>query len=236
MYSNQSEAAMDTHIELRHVARVFRKNGQAVRALEGVDLAFARGSWTVVVGLSGSGKSTMLGLMGGLDRATEGEVRVDGQDLGTLTSDALADYRREKVGFVFQSFNLVPTFTALENVCLPFVPYGVPRQDAEEKAWAVLEQVGMTGRAGHLPGEMSGGEQQRVAIARALVNDPELLLADEPTGELDARTGEKVHELLSKLHRERGMTIVMTSHDPRVAERAPEVVRLEDGKVVAHTK
>ncbi|NLC55670.1 MAG: ABC transporter ATP-binding protein [Armatimonadetes bacterium] len=225
---------MDYHVELKRVTRVFAKNGEQIRALDGVDLAVARGSWTVVVGLSGSGKSTMLSLIGGLDRATEGEVWVAGNDLGKLSSDALADFRREKVGFVFQSFNLVPTFTALENVCLPFVPYKVARAQAEKKALEVLEQVGMLARANHLPGELSGGEQQRVAIARALVNDPELLLADEPTGELDTRTGEKVLELLSKLHRERGMTIVMTSHDPRIAEQAPAVVRLEDGRVVAH--
>jgi len=222
---------MDHHIELRGVTRAFTKNGEVIRALDGVDLAFARGSWTVVVGVSGSGKSTLLSLVGGLDRATEGEVLVEGRNLGALTSDELADFRREEIGFVFQSFSLIPTFTALENVCLPFVPHGVARAEAESKAWAVLEQVGMTGRAGHLPGELSGGEQQRVAIARALVNDPALLLADEPTGELDSRTGDKVMEILRKLHQERGMTIVMTSHDPRIAEQAPAVVRLDEGRV-----
>ncbi len=177
-----------------------------------------------------------LGLIGGLDRATQGQVRVADRDLGALTSDELAEFRRQKVGFIFQSFNLVPSFTALENVCLPFVPYGVPRSEAEAKARAVLEQVGMAQRANHLPGELSGGEQQRVAIARALVNDPELLLADEPTGELDARTGEKVMEILRGLHEQRGMTILMTSHDPRIAEQAPAVVRLEDGRVVANAR
>jgi len=227
---------MDYHVELRRVSRVFTKNAEQIRALDGVDLAIPRGGWTVVVGVSGSGKSTMLGLVGGLDRATEGEVLVGGSDLGMLSSDALADFRREKVGFVFQSFNLIPTFTALENVCLPFIPLGVPREEAESRARAALEQVGMGARANHLPGELSGGEQQRVAIARALVNNPELLLADEPTGELDARTGEKVLDLLAGLHRERGMTIVMTSHDPRIAEQAPAVVRLEDGRVVEHAK
>ena len=224
---------MDYHIELKRVTRLFAKNGETIRALNGVDLAFARGSWTVVVGVSGSGKSTLLSLVGGLDRATEGQVLVDGSDLGVLSSDALADYRREKVGFIFQAFNLVPTLTALENVCLPFVPYGVPRREVEAKAQAALEQVAMAGRARHLPGELSGGEQQRVAIARALVNAPMILLADEPTGELDGRTAEKVLELLRALHRDRGVTILMTSHDPRIAEQAPAVVRLEEGRVAA---
>ncbi len=158
---------------------------------------------------------------------------LDAEGFASCYNTALADYRREKVGFIFQAFNLVPTLTALENVCLPFVPYGVPRREVEAKAQAALEQVAMAGRARHLPGELSGGEQQRVAIARALVNDPMILLADEPTGELDGRTAEKVLELLRALHRDRGVTILMTSHDPRSAEQAPAVVRLEEGRVAA---
>ncbi|HOQ27726.1 MAG TPA: ABC transporter ATP-binding protein, partial [Armatimonadota bacterium] len=178
-------------------------------------------------------KSTLLSLVGGLDRATEGEVLVDGRDLSLLSSDELAEYRRTQVGFVFQSFSLIPTFTALENVCLPFIPYKSARREAEQKAWEMLEKVGMASRANHLPGEMSGGEQQRVAIARALVNDPALLLADEPTGELDRATGEKVLDLLRHLHEERGVTILITSHDPSIAEQAPRLIHLEDGRVTA---
>lgn len=220
------------HVQLKQVSRTFTKNGVPIHALDRVDLAVERGDWVVVVGVSGSGKTTLLHLIGGLDRPTEGEVLCSGVSLGQLDSDQLALHRREKVGFVFQSFNLIPTLTALENVCLPFVPYNVRPDEMESKAMAALEEVGMTDRANHLPGELSGGEQQRVGIARALVNEPELLLADEPTGELDARTGERVLELLEALHRDRGMTIIMTSHDPRVAERTPAVVRLEDGRVV----
>jgi putative ABC transport system ATP-binding protein len=222
---------MDYHVELKRVTRVFAKNGEQIRALDGVDLAVARGSWTVVVGLSGSGKSTMLSLIGGLDRATEGEVWVAGNDLGKLSSDALADFRREKVGFVFQSFNLVPTFTALENVCLPFVPYKVARAQAEKKALEVLEQVGMLARANHLPGELSGGEQQRVAIARALANDPPLLLADEPTGNLDSKSGREIMDILRALHGQ-GLTLVLVTHDPNIAAQAQRIVRLHDGIVV----
>ena len=176
---------MENIVELKGVVRTFSKNGEVIRALDGVDLALPRGSWTVVVGISGSGKSTLLSLVGGLDRATEGEVLVEERDLGTLSSDELADFRREKVGFVFQAFSLIPTFTALENVCLPFVPFGVPRSEAEERAWAVLEQVGMTGRAGHLPGELSGGEQQRALVAMALAQEPRVILLDEVTSHLD---------------------------------------------------
>ncbi|HHX40448.1 MAG TPA: ABC transporter ATP-binding protein [Armatimonadetes bacterium] len=224
---------METHIQLKRVTRLFQKPGEMIRALDGVDLEIPRGSWSVIVGVSGSGKSTLLSLLGGLDRATEGEVLVDGRDLSLLSPDELAEYRRTQVGFVFQSFSLIPTFTALENVLLPFIPYRVDRREAEQKAWGMLEKVGMASRASHLPGEMSGGEQQRVALARALVNDPVLLLADEPTGELDTATGEKVMGLLRNLHEERGVTIVMTSHDPRIAEQAPRLIRLEDGRVTA---
>lgn len=191
----------------------------------------------VIVGISGSGKSTLLNLIGGLDRPTEGGILVGDLDLTSLNSDGLAAFRHEKVGFVFQSFNLIPTLTALENVCLPFVPYGVSRETMESKAQAALEHVGMNQRANHLPGELSGGEQQRVAIARALVNEPEILLADEPTGELDSHTGDLILGMIESLHRERGVTILMTSHDPRIAERAPAVVRLEEGRIVeVHTQ
>ena len=223
---------MEYHVQLKQVSRDFTKNGVPIHALDSVNLDVGRGEWVVVVGVSGSGKSTLLNLIGGLDRSTEGQILCDGIDLTKLKSDELAAFRHAKVGFVFQSFNLIPTLTAIENVCLPFVPYGMARQEMETRARAALEHVGMTGRASHLPGELSGGEQQRVAIARALVNQPELLLADEPTGELDSRTGDRIMELIESLHRDRGVTIIMTSHDPRISERAPKVVRLEDGRIV----
>lgn len=223
---------MDYHVELRRVSRVFTKNAEQIRALDGVDLAIPRGGWTVVVGVSGSGKSTMLGLVGGLDRATEGEVLVGGSDLGMLSSDALADFRREKVGFVFQSFNLIPTFTALENVCLPFIPLGVPREEAESRARAALEQVGMGARANHLPGELSGGEQQRVAIARSLVNEPDIVFADEPTGNLDSETTMEVIDLMKRLHEEKGLTYVIVTHDSTVGHAMERVVLMRNGAIM----
>ncbi|OIO93338.1 MAG: hypothetical protein AUJ92_12585 [Armatimonadetes bacterium CG2_30_59_28] len=223
---------MDIHAELNQVTRTYIKHGVPLHALHGVDLSIGRGDWVLVVGDSGSGKSTLLNLLGGLDRPTEGEVRFDGINLTSLTSDDLARFRYEKVGFVFQSFSLISSLTALENVTIPLVPYKMDRVAMEEKAGAVLEQMGMIDRATHLPGELSGGEQQRVAIARSLINEPKLLLADEPTGELDSRTGEKILDLIASLHRDRGVTTIMTSHDPKIAERAHTVVQLEEGRVV----
>lgn len=205
-----------------------------VTALDGVSLTIRRGEFVGIMGRSGSGKSTLMHMLGCLDRPDAGSIWLEGVEVTRLPDRRLPALRRAKLGFVFQSGNLLPSLTALENVLLPLRYSRVPRAEALARACALLERVGLGDRLHHLPSQLSGGEQQRVAIARALVNDPELLLADEPTGELDTRTGEKVLELLSKLHRERGMTIVMTSHDPRIAEQAPAVVRLEDGRVVAH--
>jgi putative ABC transport system ATP-binding protein len=203
-----------------------------VAALEDVDLEFDAGTFAAVTGPSGSGKSTLLNLLGGLDRPTEGDVEIGGKALAGLDADGLALFRRFEVGMVFQSFNLIPTRTAAENVEFPLLFAGVGRAERRARALRLLDQVGLGGRIGHLPGELSGGEQQRVAIARALANTPRLLLADEPTGNLDSRTSREIVELLSGLVRERGLTVLMVTHEEALArEFSREIVSLRDGRV-----
>jgi putative ABC transport system ATP-binding protein len=200
-------------------------------ALDGVTIAFDQGEVAVIVGRSGSGKSTLLQLLGGLDRPTSGEVFVRGKRLAESTEDDLALYRRREVGFIFQFFNLVPTMTALQNVELPLVLAGLPKTERRRRAAELLERVGLAGRREHRPGQLSGGEQQRVAIARALVHDPPLLLADEPTGNLDSKTASEILDLLKTLA---GKTILIVTHDRGLAEGfARRMVELRDGKVVA---
>ncbi len=202
-----------------------------VNVLRGIDLSVAEGETVGVVGPSGSGKSTLLMVMAGLERATSGIVRVAGHDLSALDEDALARFRRAQVGIVFQAFHLVPTMTALENVAVPLELAGA--RDAFARAEAELRQVGLGHRLDHYPGQLSGGEQQRVALARAFVARPRLLLADEPTGNLDQTTGRAIVELLFDLHARHGTTLVLITHDPRLAERCGRVVRVEDGRIAA---
>lgn len=218
-------------VRLRGVHKVFQMGHAAVHALAGVDLDIPAGGFTVVMGPSGSGKSTLLTLIGGLDRPTSGTVEVAGRRLDELNENELALYRRRMVGFVFQSFNLIASMTALENVALPMRFAGVPRRQRRERALALLKRVGLAERAYHRPIELSGGEQQRVAIARALVNDPQLILADEPTGNLDTASGMGILHLLSDLHRE-GRTVVVVTHDLRIRTLASQIVFLLDGRVV----
>ncbi|MBC7228468.1 MAG: ABC transporter ATP-binding protein [Thermoflexales bacterium] len=208
-------------------------DGAPVRALEDVTLEIAAGEFVAITGPSGSGKSTLLNLIGTLDRPTSGRVVVDGVDVGTLRGNALADFRRERIGFVFQMFHLVPTLTALENVMLPLVPYrrGLKFR-LEDRARELLEAVGLGDRLHHLPGQLSGGEQQRVAIARALINTPKVILADEPTGNLDSRAGAEIVALLRQLNRERGVTVLVATHNEVVAQAADRTLRLRDGRVV----
>ena len=207
--------------------------GAPVRALEGVDLRVEEGEFLAITGPSGSGKSTLLNLLGTLDRPSEGKVVFGGVDLGTLKGDALADFRREKMGFVFQLYYLVPVLTALENVMLPLVPYRRRLGfDLEGRARELLEGVELGERMDHLPGQLSGGEQQRVAIARALVNEPAVILADEPTGNLDSGSGGRIVELLQRLNRERGLTVVLVTHEAALAAKAGRRVRLQDGRLV----
>lgn len=208
-------------------------DGAPVQALDNVTLEIAAGEFVAITGPSGSGKSTLLNLIGTLDRPTSGRVVVDGVDVSTLRGNALADFRRERIGFVFQMFHLVPTLTALENVMLPLIPYrrGLKFR-LEERARELLEAMGLGDRLHHLPGQLSGGEQQRVAIARALINTPKVILADEPTGNLDSRAGAEIVALLRQLNREQEVTVLVATHNETVAQAADRVIRLRDGRVV----
>ena len=218
-------------IHVRDLVMRLRSAAGVVTILDGVSLDVKPGEFVAVTGPSGSGKSTLLGLIAGLDRPTAGSIRVDGVDLASLDEDALARLRLAKVGYVFQSFHLIPTLTALENVAVPLDLAGAP--DAAARASALLEEVGLKLRVGHYPAELSGGEQQRVALARAVANQPGLLLADEPTGNLDSATGAQIIDLLLGLHRRLGITLILVTHDPALAAHAGRVVELRDGRVVA---
>jgi ABC-type lipoprotein export system ATPase subunit len=219
-------------IRTKRLSKVYA-DGLEVRALSDVDFAVRRGEFVAVMGPSGSGKSTLLNLVGTLDTPTSGNVEVDGVEPRSLSSNALADFRRAKIGFVFQLFSLIPTLTALENVMLPLIPYRKwPRRELEQLAGDLLAAVGMADRTKHLPGQLSGGEQQRAAIARALVNEPAIILADEPTGNLDTRAGDEFIELLERVREERDLTLVLASHSPRVAAYASRAIFLGDGRIV----
>jgi putative ABC transport system ATP-binding protein len=213
------------------LTRRYKMGDTFVDALQGVDLVIARGEFVALVGPSGSGKSTVLNLIGGLDRPTAGEIWIDGTELTARDEKALTRHRRQRVGFVFQSFNLLPRLTAEENVALPLMFGGVAEKERRARARGLLERVGLSERLSHRPTQLSGGEQQRVAIARALVGQPALLLADEPTGNLDTTTGVEIMRLLKELNREHGLTLLVVTHDPEVAAFADRVVHLRDGQV-----
>jgi putative ABC transport system ATP-binding protein len=218
-------------IELAGVSREF-EGKRHVTALDGVSLVIGRGEMVSIIGPSGSGKSTLLNLVGGLDRPTAGEVRIDGDALAGLSDDELTRVRRDKIGFVFQFFNLLPTLSCLENVGLPLHLRGWPRRRVDERARELLGLVQLSHRLQHLPEELSGGERQRVAIARALSIYPPIVLADEPTGNLDTRTGEEILALIRDLHTRLGSTIVIVTHDMKVAESCTRTVTLRDGRIV----
>jgi putative ABC transport system ATP-binding protein len=217
---------------LSDVRRYFRQGSVEVRAVDGVDLEIAPGEFVAVEGPSGSGKSTLLQLLGGLERPTAGSLTYDGADLGAMDSGALTKFRAHDVGFVFQHFNLIPTLSAQRNVEAPMVTTGVAKGARTEASRELLEQVGLGARADHLPSRLSGGEQQRVAIARALANSPRVILADEPTGNLDTTTTGEIIDLLARLGAERGVTIVVVTHADDVAARAARRIRMLDGRVV----
>ncbi|MBI3891918.1 MAG: ABC transporter ATP-binding protein [Candidatus Wallbacteria bacterium] len=218
-------------IELRGVSRLLGSGERVLTVLDGVDLTIPGGQFACVVGPSGSGKSTLLGLIAGIDRPSRGEIRVAGQDFGRMSEDELAAFRGRWIGIVFQSFHLISTMTALENVQVPLELLG--DLDARARASELLERVGLAARAGHYPVQLSGGEQQRVAIARAFVNQPSLLLADEPTGNLDTKSGEQVLSLLRQLRRDLGTTLLVVTHERSIARLAERVITLVDGRVAA---
>ncbi|MDQ3707037.1 MAG: ABC transporter ATP-binding protein [Chloroflexota bacterium] len=223
-------------VEAHALSKVYKSaNGPNVAALQDAHFNIERGEFVAIVGPSGSGKSTLLNLLGALDTPTSGRLKIDGVSIAGLSSNGLADFRRNTVGLIFQLFNLVPVLSALDNVKLPLVPYPPKKFKLNERAQELLAEVGLANRAHHLPSQLSGGEQQRVAVARALINGPKLLLADEPTGNLDSRSGADLMQLFSKLHREQGMTVVMVTHDMAMAEYAQRLIELRDGKVVEPT-
>jgi putative ABC transport system ATP-binding protein len=224
---------MDAVVRAVGLTRRYKMGDAFVDALRGVDLTIQRGEFVALVGPSGSGKSTVLNLIGGLDRPTSGQVWIDGVELSATDERALTRHRREHVGFVFQTFNLLPRLTAEENVALPLMFSGVPHEERLSRARALLQRVGLSHRLTHRPSQLSGGEQQRVAIARALVGQPALLLADEPTGNLDTTTGAEIMALLQKLNQEGDLTLLVVTHDPEVAAFADRVVTLRDGRVEA---
>jgi putative ABC transport system ATP-binding protein len=218
--------------DLDHVAKVYGSGEAAVTALNGLCMQVHQGDYLAVMGTSGSGKSTAMNIIGCLDRPSSGSYRLNGQPVETLNDDALADLRNRELGFVFQQFHLLPELTALENVMLPMVYAGVPADQRRQRALAALERVGLATRVHNRPNQLSGGQQQRVAVARAIINQPRLLLADEPTGALDSRTTAEVLDLFDELHREQGMTILLVTHEHNVAERADRVVHFHDGRLV----
>jgi putative ABC transport system ATP-binding protein len=217
--------------ELKNVTKRYTRGKDTVHALDGIDLTIADGDRLVIQGPTGGGKSTLLQMLGALDRPTSGEVVLDGTDLATLTEARLTKVRSENIGFVFQSFNLIPTLTAQENVETALVPLGIKVRERRELAAEALRSVGLGERLGHLPGEMSGGQQQRVAIARAVVKKPKVLLADEPTGNLDEGTRDEIMDVLERLWKEHGLTFIMVTHDSTLAKKAPRLATLRKGKI-----
>lgn len=227
--TNETELA----IRAVNLTRTFEVGETTIEALRGINLDLTRGEFVALVGPSGSGKSTFLNLAGGLDRPTEGELWVDGVELSASQEKALTEHRRRRVGFVFQSFNLLPRLTAHENVALPLMFLGVTESERLARARELLLQVGLVDRMDHRPTQLSGGEQQRVAIARALVGQPGIILADEPTGNVDSATGRDIMSLLRRLNRERGVTLVLVTHDTEAAEFAQRRIHLRDGMIAS---
>jgi putative ABC transport system ATP-binding protein len=222
-------------VRLEKLRKTYPMGDQDVVALDGVDLTLEHGEFVAVMGASGSGKSTLLHMIGLLDRPTSGLYLLEGQDVAQLDGDSLADLRSRRLGFVFQSYNLLARTTSVENVELPMIYAGVPDAERRRRALAALETVGIADMADHVSNQMSGGQQQRVAIARALVNDPGLILADEPTGALDTKSSQEIMDLFARLNTERGITVLLVTHEPEVGRRAKRIVTFRDGRIVSDT-
>jgi lipoprotein-releasing system ATP-binding protein len=219
-------------IRVENLSKRYRQGPRTVEALRGIDVVFAAGESVAIVGPSGAGKTTLLHILGTIDRPSEGSVLYGGQDVFSMDERDIARFRNRTVGFIFQFHHLLPEFTALENAMLPALIHGMGKQEAKGRAGEILRQVGLEDRMTHKPGELSGGEQQRVAVARSLILGPEVLLADEPTGNLDKETGEGVFQLLLRMNQERGITTVIVTHNEEIARRLPRRVRLVDGRVI----
>ena len=225
------DKAKEPAIELAGVSRTYHRGGETLKALDHFDLTIEQGSFTAIMGPSGSGKSTLLNLVGGLDRADAGLVKVAGEELTTMTNAGLSAFRADRIGFVFQGFNLLPVLTALQNVELPLLLSPLSGKERRKHATHALTLVGLEDRLDHRPRELSGGQEQRVAIARALATDPELILADEPTGDLDRASADAILDLLQRLNREHGKTIVVVTHDPKAAMAAQRTIHLDKGRL-----
>jgi putative ABC transport system ATP-binding protein len=219
-------------IELRNVCKNYQMGDSKIEAACHINLEIKKGDFIAIVGPSGSGKSTMMNLVGALDKASQGDIFLDNQNIEHLEESELAQIRGRKIGFVFQNFNLIPTLTALENVALPMLFQGKSSEERKERAEKILREIGLSHRLEHLPSELSGGERQRVAIARALANDPEVILADEPTGNLDSKTGKEIMEMFIHLHKDHKKTIILITHDADVGKYADRIIRIKDGKAV----
>ena len=220
-------------IKVENLRKVYKVGGEKVVALDNISLHIEKGEFCCIVGTSGSGKSTLLNQLAGLEKPTKGKVKINGQLISKMTEKELATFRQNNIGFIFQSYNLLPTLTAMENVAFPLLFRGIDKKTREKKAKKILKDMGLGERMNHKPGEMSGGQQQRVGIARAFVGRPKVIFADEPTGNLDSATTEQVMKMLLDISRENNITFVMVTHDPELAKMAPRIITLKDGRVVS---
>ena len=223
-------------IKVENLRKVYKVGGEKVVALDNISLNIEKGEFCCIVGTSGSGKSTLLNMLAGLEKPTKGKVKINGQLVSKMTEKELAIFRQNNIGFIFQSYNLLPTLTAVENVAFPLVFRGIDKKIRDKKAKKILEDMGLGDRLNHKPGEMSGGQQQRVGIARAFVGRPNVIFADEPTGNLDSATTEQVMKMLIDISQKNNITFVMVTHDPELARMAPRVITLKDGRVISDVK